>query len=397
MPIVLKKAKTATEKEEVYKLRHRVFVKEEQRFEDSSNRIFDIYDTLDENINFMAIEGDEVVGSIRATIENPMGIPALDHYDFSPLMRKTSDKFASVGWLCIAERCRRHRGILPALFKMVIRETKKRGVQHLIAPLHPPILPLLKRFGAKAIDDEFFSDELNVSMVPIHIDYGDMAPGIKEFYQETLNLVLNDSNERRIYRQGEAIIEKGEPGNEAFFVMRGSVEVLAHDGIQHTQMPGSDVRDGGIDGNPLLGQGQLFGELSLIDDGLRTVTVICHSKEADLMVWTKEQLMEQLQSDQTVAMQLCKIMANRLRMEVRGYQKDESHEALVATIIMDAATEAIDEVDLKWLASQCGFRVKEMEALMKRWSNEGIITYDGDHQSIQVCGDQGLKQKAFWK
>ena len=396
MPIYMKAANTAREKDEVYRLRHQVFVEEERRFEHPSNRIFDVFDTLEENINFIAMEGDEVVGSLRVTIDNPMGMPALEHYDFGPLMRRHSGKFAGIGWLCISERYRRHRGILPALFKMIVRETKERGVQHLIAPLHPPILPLLKRFGAKAVDAEFFSEELQVSMVPIHINFGDLPPGLREFSQDPYTLLFEDSNERRIYRQGEVIIEKGKPGKEVFLIMRGAVEVLAHSGVQQTKRTGVDVVHEDTTGNPLLGQGQVLGELSLLDGHPRAATVICHSKEVDLMVWTREQLFEQLRADNQKAIQLCKILANRLRMEVEGYQKDQSHDALVATIIIDASREGTKTVDVTWLASQCAFRVKQMMVLMTKWADEGIVRCD-DGQTIKVLSLDRLRQKIIWK
>jgi hypothetical protein len=114
------------------------------------------------------------------------------------------------------------------------------------------------------------------------------------------------------------------------------------------------------------------------------------------MVWNKDQILQQLRMDNEKAMQLSKILANRLRMENQGYQKDQSHEALVATIILDVATEAIDAVDLKWLASQCGFRVKEMQALMARWTDDGVVACD-DGQTIQVCGVERLEEKAIWR
>lgn len=396
MPIFLKAANTAREKDEVYRLRYQVFVEEERRFDHPSDRIFDFYDTLDENVNFIAMEGGEVVGSLRVTIDNPMGMPALDHYDFRPLMQRTQGKFAGIGWLCVSERYRRHRGILPALFKMIVRETKKRGVQHLIAPLHPPILPLLERFGAKPVAKEFFSEELQVSMVPIHINYGDLPPGLREFSQDPFHILFEDSDERRIYRQGEKIVEKGKPGTEAFLIMRGAVEVLAHPGVRQTKRAGADMLGEETAGNPLLGQGQVFGEMSLLDGGPRTATVACHSKEVDLMVWTREQLFQQLRTDQEKAIQLCKILASRLRMEVEGYQKDQSHEALVATIIMDASREATKTVNLTWLASQCGFRVKEMKALMEHWAHEKVVRCD-DSKTIQVCSVDRLKKKMIWK
>lgn len=396
MPIILRAAGTAQERDEVYRLRHQVFVEEEKRFEHPSNRIFDVFDTLEENVNFIAMEGEDVVGSLRVTVDNPMGMPALEHYDFRPLIRRHTGKFAGIGWLCISERFRMHRGILPALFKMIVREAKKRGVQHLIAPLHPPIFPLLKRFGARAVADEFFSEELQVPMVPIHIDFGTLPPGLREFSQDPFVLLFEDSNERRIYRQGETIIQKGDRGTEAYLIMRGSVEVLAHPGVQQTRRTGVRVTGLPEEGNPLLGQGQVFGELALLDGSPRTATVICHSKEVDVMVWNRRDLFKQLQTDNRKAIQLCQVLANRLRMEMEGYQKDQSHEALVAITMADASRDARETVDLAWLASQCGFRVQEMKSLITRWAEEGIVCLQ-NAKTIEIIDHANLKKKMIWK
>jgi CRP-like cAMP-binding protein len=386
---------TAQEKDEVYRLRYQVFVEEEQRFEHASDRIFDIYDTLNETINVIAMEHGTVVGSLRATIENPVGIPALEHYDFQPLMANTAGKFASIGWLCIAERYRRHRGILPGLFKMIVREAKQSGVQHLIAPLHPPILPLLKRFGARAIDEEFVSGELKVPMVPIHIDFKNLPPGLREFSQDPFSLLFAEENERRIYRQGESIVKKGEAGNEAFLIMRGAVEVLVHSESRQADLPVKEGNEDGMNGNPLLGPGQVFGELAMLDNRPRTATVIGHSKEVDVMVWDKEQLFQQLQSDNHKAIQLCQLLANRFRMEMEGYQKDQSREALVATILLDASREGKELVALRWLASQCGIRVKNMQVLIKDWVGDNMVRCD-DGRTIEVLDINPLREKVIW-
>ena len=189
----------------------------------------------------------------------------MEHYDFRAIMRQFPGKFAGIGWLCISKRYRRHRGLLIAMLKMIIRESKKRGVEHLIAPLHPAILSLLERFGARAVDNEFFSKELKVFILPIHIDLSNLPLGIREYSQDPLKLLFEDSNERRIYRQGGAIIEKGCPNNEAFLVMRGSVEMLANPGVQLTKRTGVYERDELEPGNPLLGPGQVFGELAFLD------------------------------------------------------------------------------------------------------------------------------------
>ncbi len=394
MPISLKAAKTAQEKNDVYKLRYKVFVEEEKRFEHPPDRIFDFYDTLEENINFIAIEDNKVVGSMRVTMENPMGMPAMEHYDFGPLMECTPGKFAGIGWLCVTEAYRRHRGILAGLFKLMVRETKKRGIRHLIAPLHPKILPILKWFGAKAVDEEFISEELQVSMVPIHVAYDDMPPGHREFTQDPQQMILQDSNERRIYRQGESIIEKGESGNEAFLVMRGSVEVLAHPDDPPANDP--DLASDETHANPLLGQGQVFGELSLLDGGPRTATVVCHSKEVDLMVWTREQFFKQLSSDHEKTIKLCKMLGNRLRMEAEGYSTNTASEALVATILIDASRQGKKGVNIGWLASQSGIWLKEMKNIAGEWTNQGLVRCD-DGKSLNICDLERLKKMRIWE
>ena len=397
MPIYLKAATSALEKDCVFKLRRKVFVEEECRFEHSSDRILDFYDAMEESANFIACEDGEVVGSLRVTIQNDVGLPAFDHYDFRPLMEaKWPDLFANIGWLCVSKKYRSHRGLLPALFKMAVRESKKKGAKHLIAPLHPPLLPLLKRFGARAIDKEFFSEEMGVSMVPIHVDFNDLPPGLREFSQDPATILFGDSNERRIYRQGEKIIQKGEMGSEAFLIMRGAVELVFWANPVQTSIRGYQPIGENVRGNPLLGQGQVFGIVALLDDGPRTADVIGYSKEVDVMVWDRSFFAEQLRSGGNRAVELCKILANRLRCQIEGYREDESHEALIATIALDASVYGEEDVDLVWLAGQCAVRIKEMEKIMEGWAKEGIVLASNGH-AIKIVDIRKLRNKSIWR
>lgn len=86
-------------------------------------------------------------------------------------MQRHAGRYGCIGWLCISEGFRRHRGMLMGLFKLMVRESRKRGVRHLIAPLHPPVLPMLMRLGAKAVDAAFFS-------IPEHIFMRRPSPAI---------------------------------------------------------------------------------------------------------------------------------------------------------------------------------------------------------------------------
>lgn len=73
-----------------------------------------------------------------------------------------------------------------------------------------------------------------------------------------------------IYNAGDVIIHEGDPSNELYIICSGMVEV----GVASGMIPD-------IPGEPRLsslvhlGQGQMFGEMALVDQGARSATVRC--------------------------------------------------------------------------------------------------------------------------
>lgn len=292
-------------------------------------------------------------------------------------------KFAGIGWLCISGKFRVHRGLLPGLFKMVVHEVKKMGARHLIAALHPAVLRLLKVFGAKQVDSIFHSNELNVPMVPIHVDLDNLPIGARENSQDPLNVFFDDSNERRIYIKGEDLTKVGESGNEAFLIMRGSVQVILN--------PASTTSRNGAE-PPLLGPGQIFGELALLDGGPRTATVSCHSREVDVMIYTREEFLRQLRKDHLRAYEICKILGSRFRCLVEAQANLRPQEILIARILMDASREGESTVEMKFLANQCGLWEKELKTLLINWRRQKIIAFDSEN-IIQIANLERLRGK----
>lgn len=68
--------------------------------------------------------------------------------------------------------------------------------------------------------------------------------------------------EREVYTTGDVIIEQDAPGDSMYMIAEGQVEVKKHDtrGALRTAL--------------FLGEGQVFGELALLDQGRRTATVV---------------------------------------------------------------------------------------------------------------------------
>ena len=71
-------------------------------------------------------------------------------------------------------------------------------------------------------------------------------------------------SEEEVFHTGDVIVEQGEHGDRLYFIAEGQVEVRVRQG--HGQIERSQV---------YLGRGQLFGEMALLDEGLRSATVRC--------------------------------------------------------------------------------------------------------------------------
>lgn len=392
MPIRLKVANNSKDKELVFSLRHHVFVEEEKRFSYPGKHVFDIYDSFDETVNILALDGESPIASIRVTNENPIGLPAFDYYDFRPFIQTLQGRYGCVGWLCSVKKYRRHPGLIMGLFKMVVREMRKVGVRHMIATLHPPVMPMLERsFGATAIGEEFLSGELKVPMLPIYVDIENFPPGSREAFRDPSDIIFKESKERRIYGKREIILNKGEIGNEAYLIMRGSVRILS----SSSEITG-DLSRGPYDRKPiegggiLLSQGQIFGELSLLDGGSRTACVVPYSKEVDLMVWSQAELLDQLKYDEKKVFKICKLLASRLRQQIEETTVKPPR-GLIARILLDASGGGKKAVDLRWLAQQCGVWLDDLEVLFTSWAEKQWVVHGGE-KSIQVIDPESLEK-----
>lgn len=379
MPIRLKIAQSTAEKAEVYRFRHQVFVEEEVRFQSPENHIMDQYDSFDETINVLAYDGARPIGSIRVIMENDVGFPADDFYDFTPFRQTLKDPCACIGWLCCTRKFRRHPGLVVGLIKMCFREMRKKDARHVLATLHPPVLPMLTRIvGAHAIGPEFHCEALGVAMLPVHVDLHKLPPGSRETFDDPSGMILADSNERRIYRKDEVVIRKDEIGEEAFLMMRGSVRVIAEDAAEAPSVTST-----------LFGPGQIFGELSLLDGGPRTSTVVANSVEADVMVWTRRELLQQLRSNQERALRVLELLGTRLRHQIERRHINPPA-SLAARILVDSSHCGKLPVDRQWLSRQCGIGGHAFQDIVSAWEQAQWITADRDSGSLAVSNQERL-------
>ena len=103
----------------------------------------------------------------------------------------------------------------------------------------------------------------------------------------------------KVYKQGDAIIRQGDAGKCMYVIQEGEVEVIR-------SYDGGDVR------LAVLGQGDIFGEISLLGNERRSASVLAVG-EVRVITVDKKILLQRLQEDLTLAFRIFQTMAARIR------------------------------------------------------------------------------------
>jgi CRP-like cAMP-binding protein len=94
---------------------------------------------------------------------------------------------------------------------------------------------------------------------------------------------------------GYVLMKEGDIGQEAFIILSGTAVVMRN---------GNKIAS--------LGRGSIFGELSLLDPGKRTATVVAET-DMDLLVVTGRGLQTTIKAAPAIAVKLLRNLAARLR------------------------------------------------------------------------------------
>ncbi len=317
MTVRVKIAKTAKELDDIFHLRHQVYVKGEGVLKgivsEESETIFDRFDALPPVGNIIAYSGNEPIGTMRINLDAGVGLPPDDSSDFTEYreriveqwMRTHSSppRFGSAGMLAIRSDWRNRRDVIHALLKMGAGVGRTWGGTHIIATPSSRTAAMYIRLGFEVLGEKIWIDEFGDYIQPV-------AGTFEDFYNWTFGGLMENERflsafakrfQRVILGKGESLFKEGDSGREAYIIDAGTIRVSR-------TTSGSQ----GESTLAMLGRGDLFGELSLIDAKPRSANVTALTN-VELIALDREDFMCGLKEDPTHMEDMLELFAARIR------------------------------------------------------------------------------------
>jgi len=135
------------------------------------------------------------------------------------------------------------------------------------------------------------------------------------FYQFTTAQLekVADLCEERTYALGEIILEEGASSKELYVISHGEVEILINPAVVGgPDSPSSTVTIA------VLRRGQSFGEIALVDEGVRSATVRAAEKDTRLVILAREKIMKLCETDQQLGYRMMYNLAADLAFKIRN-------------------------------------------------------------------------------
>jgi len=116
-------------------------------------------------------------------------------------------------------------------------------------------------------------------------------------------------------RPGEIIFEENSTGDELYVVASGDVEILVSPSLIQSGQGGPPPSPWAI---ATIRRGQTFGEIALVDQGLRSASARCASKKTRLLVIPRERLIKLCDSYPEMGYLVMRNIAADLAFKIRG-------------------------------------------------------------------------------
>jgi CRP-like cAMP-binding protein len=117
----------------------------------------------------------------------------------------------------------------------------------------------------------------------------------------------------KVFQAGEVIVRRSEPTDELYIIESGSAEV----DLSGNGGPISPQNPAAPQALISLGQGQVFGEMALVDTGLRSATVRCSSNDTRVLVIRRSDLIGLCERNTDIGYQVMRNLAADISFKLR--------------------------------------------------------------------------------
>jgi CRP-like cAMP-binding protein len=375
MAIHMQVARAARELEAVYQLRARARQELGPAGQAAEGPQVDRFDTFTSTTNILIRDGETAIGTMRVAEESDPGLPADAFNNFAPIRGFLSGKLIGIDQVALLRAYRQRPGILIAAMKVVVQVVRARQGRHLLMVAPQEVVPYLEEAGLSTIGPAEWSEAARCYLVPLYGLLSALRLPFVEFSREATIETLGHWFNRSIYSEGEEICREGEDGDCAFVVARGSV------GVTTSGPDGTEVL------LSILGPGDVFGELALLDAGPRVGTVRAYAPETDLVVMERAVFRETVLGDPVRTEALLRLLARRLRDSSSRLAAIMPADCTLSLLqlLVDAARSRhlsgdglLEGVTPAWIAGQVGRPPTLIRELLGALERDGILTLRDD-------------------
>jgi CRP-like cAMP-binding protein len=152
--------------------------------------------------------------------------------------------------------------------------------------------------------------------MPEILSYTNILKQADIFYKLTLNQLelVGQICHEKTYQTGEVIVHEGTDSDDLYIIVSGEVDILVNPSLV-SDHPGADYASVSI---ATLRRGQSFGEIALVDKGVRTATVRALQNKTRLLIIPRVKLLLLCDTYPQLGYRLMQNLAADLALKMRS-------------------------------------------------------------------------------
>ncbi|MET0911391.1 MAG: acyl-homoserine-lactone synthase [Ilumatobacteraceae bacterium] len=181
MTVRVREARTSAELDAVFRLRHQVFVEEEQYMPARHDRrLADRFDAYPTSANIVALVDGRIVGSIRFMERSAAGLSTDEFYDFTEQFAPAARDGCS-GMLVVARKYRSTPRLVVSMMAMGYLWAASRGLTRLFGAINPERLAAFRTTGYLQVAAQFHHVERKLDVIPMVLEMSSIGPPFAQF------------------------------------------------------------------------------------------------------------------------------------------------------------------------------------------------------------------------